>query len=398
LPAGFSIFGCELPLRRVPFAVWCDQLIAAFKMSESSIFKLEPSEIDESDTRPILVIPYMWIGDFVRGHTAVRVLKQRWPNRPVDMLATTLCAPLADYMPGVRKAIVYDLLRSRIGLSRQLALAERMRSESYGTAIVMPRTWKSALAPMFAGIPERTGFLGELRFGLLNDRRSGEKTLERMIDRQVALTLPPNAPSSMNWPPPQLEVPPSQVDAWRKANDIGQTPVVALAPGAVGPSKRWTEYAELARQISEAGYDVWIVGGPAEKPLAQAISETRKTGIYDRTSADLRNGIFALATATLVVSNDSGLMHVAAAIGRPTIGIFGPTSPFHWAPLNGLSATIKRTPNLVCQPCHKPVCRVQHHRCMRDITPEEVMTAIRAILEEDKFQRAGHPQFPQQSA
>jgi heptosyltransferase-2 len=272
-----------------------------------------------------------------------------------------------------------------------------MRAESYGTAFVMPRTWKSALAPTFAGIPERTGFLGEWRFGLLNDWRSGERTFARMIDCQVALTLPPNAPSSMNWPPPQLEVPSGEVDAWRKANDIGQTPAVALAPGAVGPSKRWTGYAELARQISEAGYDVWVVGGPAEKPLAQAISETRKTGIYDRTSTDLRNGIFALAAATLVVSNDSGLMHVAAAIGRPTIGIFGPTSPFHWAPLNGLSATIKLTPNLVCQPCHKPICRVQHHRCMRDITTEEVMTAIRAILEEDKFQRTGHPQSPQQS-
>ncbi len=373
-------------------------------MPENSIFRLEPpfglepSEIDESDTRPILIIPYMWIGDFVRGHTVVRVLKQRWPNRPVDLLATTLCAPLADYMPGVRKAIVYDLLRSRIGLARQLALATRMRAESYGTALVMPRTWKSALAPMFAGIPERTGFLGEWRFGLLNDRRSGERALERMIDRLVALTLPPNAQLSRNWPPPQLEVPFGEVDAWRKANGIGQTPAVALAPGAVGPSKRWTEYAELARRIADAGYDVWIVGGPAEKPLAQAISQTRKTGIYDRTSTDLRNGIHALAAAALVVSNDSGLMHVAAAIGRPTVGIFGPTSPFHWAPLNGLSATIKRTPNLVCQPCHKPICSVQHHGCMRDITTAEVMTAIRTILEEDKFQRAGHPPFPQQSA
>ena len=360
-------------------------------MSENSIFELDPSEIDESDTRPILVIPYMWIGDFVRGHTAVRVLKQRWPNRPVDVLSTTLCAPLADYMPGVRKAIVYDLLRSRIGLARQLDLAARMRTESYGTAVVMPRTWKSALAPMFAGIPERTGFFGELRFGLLNDRRSGERALERMIDRQVALTLPPNAQHSMNWPPPQLEVPPGEVDAWRKANGIGQTPVVALAPGAVGPSKRWTEYAGLAQRLADAGYDVWIVGGPAEKPLAQSISETRKAGIYDRTSADLRNGILALAAATLVVSNDSGLMHVAAAIGRPTIGIFGPTSPFHWAPLNGLAATIQLTPNLVCQPCHKPICRVQHHRCMRDITTEEVMTAVRAVLKEHKFERAGYP-------
>jgi heptosyltransferase-2 len=306
------------------------------------------------------------------------------------VLSTTLCAPLVDYMPGVRKAIVCDLPRSRIALAGQLALAARMRAESYGTAIVMPRTWKSALAPMFAGILERTGFLGELRFGLLNDWRSGEKALARMIDRQVALTLPPNMQGAMNWPPPQLEVPSSEVDAWRKANGIGQTPAVALAPGAVGPSKRWTEYAELAGRISEAGYDVWVVGGPGEKPLAKAISENRGNRVQDRTSHDLRNGVFALAAATLVVSNDSGLLHVAAALGRPTIGIFGPTSPFHWAPLNGLSATIQCSTILDCQPCHKPDCSVKHHRCMRDIATETVMTAVRAILEEPASQRIGH--------
>ena len=360
------------------------------QMTENSFFQLKPAEIDESDTRPLLIIPYMWIGDFVRGHTAVRVLKQRWPRRPIDLLATTLCAPLVDYMPGVRKAIVCDLPRSRIALAGQLALAARIRAESYGTAIVMPRTWKSALAPMFAGIPERTGFLGELRFGLLNDWRSGERALARMIDKQVALTLPPDMQLALNWPPPRLEVPSDEIDAWRKANGIGQTPAVALAPGAVGPSKRWTEYAELARRISEAGYDVWVVGGPGEKPLAQAISQAGGTRVQDRTSHDLRNGVFALAAATLVVSNDSGLLHVAAALGRPTIGIFGPTSPYHWAPLNGLSATIQCSTILDCQPCHKPNCRVKHHRCMRDIAAETVMTAVRAILEEPASQRIGH--------
>src|ERR1700709_2043133 len=118
---------------------------------------------------PILLVPYMWIGDFVRCHSVVKLLRARYPERPVDVLTTTLCAPLLDYMPGVRKGIVVDLPRKRLALSEHKALAERLRAGHYGTSLVMPRTWKSALAPYLAGIPERVGFAGEARFGLLNE-------------------------------------------------------------------------------------------------------------------------------------------------------------------------------------------------------------------------------------
>src|SRR5665647_783398 len=119
---------------------------------------------DTADTRPILIVPYMWIGDFVRGHTVVRVLKQRWPNRPVDLLVTTLCAPLVDYMPGVRAGIVWDLPRGRLALARQWELAAELRARNYATALVLPRTWKSAIAPALAGIPERVGVVGCLLY------------------------------------------------------------------------------------------------------------------------------------------------------------------------------------------------------------------------------------------
>ena len=160
---------------------------------------------DRADTRPILIVPYMWIGDFVRGHTVVRVLKQRWPNRPIDLLTTTLCAPLVDYMPGVRAGIVWDLPRSRLAVARQWGLAAELRSRSYGTALVLPRTWKSAIAPALAGIPERVGFVGEARFGLINRWRWGEKALPRFIDKNAALALPEGAPLPPEWPVPQLE-------------------------------------------------------------------------------------------------------------------------------------------------------------------------------------------------
>src|SRR6202521_270736 len=298
---------------------------------------------DAADTRPILIVPYMWIGDFVRGHTVVRVLKQRWPNRPIDLLATSLCAPLVDYMPGVRSGIVWDLPRSRLAVAKQWGLAAELRAKGYGTALVLPRTWKSAIAPVLAGIPERVGFVGEARFGLLNQWRWGEKALPRLIDKNAALALPDGAPLPAEWPVPQLRVPAGEIDRWRQANGLSNHPAVALAPGSVGASKRWTYYPEAARLLAQQGLDVWVVGGPGEKTLAAEIVATGGPRVRDLTGNDLRNGILAMAAAGVAISNDSGLMHVAAASGTPTMGIFGPTSPYLWAHLNGLAATVQQT-------------------------------------------------------
>src|SRR6201985_1538924 len=214
-------------------------------MNSSSEYKGKIEDPD--DTRPILIIPYVWIGDFVRGHTVVRVLRERWPNRPIDLLTTSLCAPLVDYMPGVRSGIVWDLPRSRLALARQWALSSLLRSRGYRTALILPRTWKSALAPALAGIPERIGFVGEARFGLVNKLRGGEKGLPRFIDKNAALALPDGAPLPGEWPVPQLRVPAAEISQWRQAHAPGTRPAVALAPGSVGASKRWTYYPEAAR-------------------------------------------------------------------------------------------------------------------------------------------------------
>jgi lipopolysaccharide heptosyltransferase II len=331
---------------------------------------------------PILIVPYMWIGDFVRCHTVVRLLNARFPNRPVDMLATTLCAPLTDYMPGVRQAIVVDLPRKRLAFSQHRALADRLKKEGYGTALIMPKTWKSGLAPFLAGIAERIGLFGEARVGILNDVRFGRGRLPRMVDECASLALPAGVPIPAEWPKPELKAPPAEIASWRNARGIGASgrPVVVLAPGAVGPAKRWPAagYATLARRLLAEGLSVWIVGGPAEKPLAQTI--VAGTDARDLTGTDLREAILALAAASAAVSNDSGLVHVAAALGTPTIGIFGPTSPWHWAPLNPLAATIQANIELACRPCHKPVCRLGHHRCMTEIGVDEVFAATRQAL------------------
>jgi heptosyltransferase-2 len=324
----------------------------------------------------------MWIGDFVRGHTVVRVLKQRWPNRPVDLLATSLCAPLVDYMPGVRSSIVCDLPRSRLAVAMQWELAAELRGRNYCTAIVLPRTWKSAIAPALAGIPERVGFVGEARFGLINRWRWGEKALPRFIDKNAALALPEGNPLPSEWPVPQLNVPAEEAERWRQASRLGTAPAVALAPGSVGASKRWSYYPQAARLLAERGLDVWVIGGPGEKALAAEIVAAGGPRVHDLTGTDLRNGILAMAAADAAISNDSGLMHIAAALGTPTMGIFGPTSPYHWAPLNGLAATVQTRTVVPCQPCHRPVCTMNDHRCMRDIPASDVVAIAGRVLAE----------------
>jgi heptosyltransferase-2 len=333
---------------------------------------------------PILLVPYIWIGDFVRCHSVAKLLRQRYPARPVDVLTSTLCAPLLDYMPGVRKGIVWDLPRNRLAISEHRKLANVLRAEGYGSALIMPRTWKAALAPYLAGIPERTGFVGEWRFGLLNDLRWGERKLPRMIDRCGALALPRDADLPDEWPLPEINVPADEAVQWQTRRGLANDsrPVVALAPGAVGPSKRWPVeyYAELAKHLTQQGMSVWVLGSPGESALADEIGREAGPRAHNLTSPDLRNAILALKLASAAVSNDSGLVHVAAAIGTPTVGIFGPTSPWHWAPLNPLAATLETLTNVECRPCHKPTCRLEHHRCMREIPPSQVLAAVQKAL------------------
>ena len=353
-------------------------------MNHSSDFGGTNAAVDMGDEGPILLVPYMWIGDFVRCHTVVQLLKQRFPRRPVDVLTTSMVSPLADYMPGVRQGVVVDLPRKRLALAEHRALAQRLKVEGYGDALIMPRTWKSALAPFLAGIGRRTGFFGEARVGLLNDLRSGERALPRMIDRCAALAMPKGENAPADLPHPQLVVPESEIAGWKQRNGIADNrrPAVALAPGAVGPSKRWTTsgYAELAKRLTAEGVQVWVLGGPGETELAAEIAGPNQANARDMTGSDLRNAILALAAADVAVSNDSGLLHVAAAIGTPAIGIFGPTSPWHWAPLNPLAAVVETTSELSCRPCHKPTCRMGHHLCMRDIAADRVVALTMRAL------------------
>jgi heptosyltransferase II len=337
------------------------------------------------DQAPILIVPFVWIGDFVRCHSVVKLLRAQAPERPVDIVSSTLCAPLGDYMPGVRKAIVADLPRGQIGVSRQLALARQLRGGHYAQALIMSRKWKAALAPWLAGIPVRTGFVGEMRFGLLTDVRAGERTLPRMIDQMGTLALPKGASLPGEWPLPELVVPRSEVDAWRKKRGLAADggPVATLSPGAVGAGKAWpvASYAELAKALAGDGASIWVLGGPNETAAAGKIAAAAGSRVHDLTSDDLRNAILALAAADVALTNDSGLMHVAAAIGTPTVTIFGPTSPWHWKPLNQLAGIIEPLgDDETAKRARVEGNDAVRHRRTSDIKVATVLSAVRAVL------------------
>ena len=334
---------------------------------------------------PILIVPYVWIGDFVRCHSVVKLLRAQAPDRPVDIVSSTLCAPLADYMPGIRQAIVIDLPRRRLGVALQRQLASRLREGRYAQALVMSRKWKAALAPWLAGIPLRTGFAGEFRFGLLNDVRFGERKLPRMIDQMGALALPKGASLPGEWPLPELKVPADEVARWRAQRGLAADgrPIVTLSPGAVGAGKAWPagHYGELARALVKDGASVWVLGGPNETPLAKQIADAAGQRVRDLTGADLRNAILALAAADAAVTNDSGLMHVSAAIGTPTVAIFGPTSPWHWKPLNPIAAILEPPGDeAAAQRARLEGNDAVRHRHTADVAVETVLAAVREAL------------------
>lgn len=333
---------------------------------------------------PVLIVPYVWIGDFVRVHSVVKLLRAQDPDRPVDMVASTLCAPLADYMPGVRRAIVADLPRRRLGLAPQRRLANELREGRYGQAIIMSRKWKAALAPRLAGIPRRTGFAGEARFGLLNDIRFGERRLARMIDQMGALALPKGAALPADWPLPELKVPADAAARWQAQRGLSADgrPIVTLSPGAVGEGKAWPpgHYAALAKALAQDGATVWVLGGPAETIIARQIAAAAPR-VRDLTGNDLRDAVLALAAADLSVTNDSGLMHVSAAIGTPTVAIFGPTSPWHWQPLNPVAAILEPPGDDTARERARRIGNpAVSHRRTADVSVEAVLAAARGAL------------------
>jgi heptosyltransferase-2 len=261
-------------------------------------------------------------------------------------------------------------------LSDRRRLGRRLRANQYDQAIVLPNSWKSALIPYFADIPVRTGFIGEMRFGLLNDARKLDKSkLPLMVERFSQLAEDNHQEITRPIPHPYLAVSKEQRDQVLGRFKLNSDqPIAVFCPGAeYGPAKRWPVqyYAELGQKLCDQGYAIWLIGSPKDKEVADkivALGNSQAVNLCGTT--DLSDAIALISCASLVISNDSGLMHIAAALNRPMLAIFGSSSPRFTPPLSALADVLRL--DLPCSPCFKRECPLGHFNCMMQLTPQEV--------------------------
>jgi len=336
-----------------------------------------------AEANAILVVGPAWIGDMVLAHALLRLLKQRHPDCAIDVLAPAWSAPLLAHMPEVRARLDLSPKHGQFGFSARLEIGRALRGR-YRQAILLPNSWKSALVPFLAGIRQRTGWRGEMRYGLLNDIRAlDERTHPSLIERFAALAFPAGAPLPAPLPNPRLAIREEERTAALRTFRVDPgRPVLALCPGAeFGPAKRWPaeHFAAVAAERIAAGDQVWLFGSrkdaPAARAIRNALPQARRAACHDLAGAtSLSEAIALLSCAGAVVSNDSGLMHLAAALGRPLVAIYGSSSPRFTPPL--ADAVAIAWLGLDCSPCFRRACRRGHLRCLRDLQPGRVLDAL----------------------
>ena len=324
----------------------------------------------------ILIIGPSWVGDTMLMQPMLWRLKQLHPDSRIEVLAPPWTEALLRAMPEVSEVIINPFPHGELRLLERYRLGKRLGLELYDQAIVLPNSFKSALVPFFAGIPVRTGFVGEFRYKLLNDARKLDKDAMPLMVQRFA-HLAENTGVSLVRPlsDPRLEISTAQRDA--ALNKLGLTldkPVAVFCPGAeYGPAKRWPTayFAETAQRLQNRGYQVWLIGSAKDREVAENIIALGNEGGQNLCGkTDLLDAIALLSCAQLVISNDSGLMHLAAALNRPMLALFGSSSPKFTPPLSGQAHVIKL--DIKCSPCFKRECPLGHFNCMRQLTPNMV--------------------------
>nr|WP_126447655.1 lipopolysaccharide heptosyltransferase II [Sulfuricystis multivorans] len=322
----------------------------------------------------ILIVAPSWIGDTIMMQPLLMRLKARDPAAEIQVLAPAWSASLLTRMPEVDAVIENPFPHGSFDWAGRRALGRRLASAGFSAAYVLPNSWKSALVPFFARIPRRIGHTGEARFFLLNERHS-KSTLPRLVDRYAALAGEFPDPT----PKPRLISTPERQRQAREALGLPlESVAVIFCPGAeYGPAKRWPahHFATLARRLDAP---VWLLGSAKDAPIGEEIahlSAGKALNLCGRTT--LEQAIDLIASARAVVSNDSGLMHVAAALDRPLIALYGSSSPSFTPPLSAHAKILSL--ELPCSPCFKRECPLAPPdtlRCLEDLTPERVLDAL----------------------
>lgn len=328
-------------------------------------------------TRRTLIVGPAWVGDMVMAQSLYKLLKSRNSGMSIDVVAPGWSLGVIARMPEVARTFQLSVSHGELGISRRRALAKELRANNYDQAIVLPRSAKAALVPWFAGIPLRTGYRGEFRYGLINDRRPLPQSL-RTVDKFCWLGNERVDEPLPNPPAPRLRV--DSENQARLQSSLGldaSRPAIALMPGAeYGPAKQWPihHFAGLVERLLEHDHQIWILGSGKERRLGEAIASGR-AGVRNLCGeTELVDAIDLLAMAEAAVSNDSGLMHVAAAVGVPLVALYGSSSPKLTPPLSTSATVLWR--DLSCSPCFKRECPLGHLDCLEGIAVAKVAAAL----------------------
>ena len=338
--------------------------------------------------RALIVAP-AWIGDAVMAQPLFVRLQQHLPGLQLDALAPRWVAPVLQRMPQIGEVIDNPFAHGELSLAARYRLARELAKKGYQRAYVLPNSAKSSLIPWLAAIPERIGFTGESRYGLINRRHALDPiALPQMSERFAQLAEAPGAPLPRPLPLPRLDSTAAQQAQARDALGLAPAEKIAVfCPGAeYGPAKRWParHFATLADELGRRGYAVWLLGSAKDRPVGDEIVRLASAGtplnLCGTTS--LAQAIDLIAAASVVVCNDSGLMHVAAALDRPLVAVYGSSSPGFTPPLSPRAQIISL--QLPCSPCFKRECPLGHLDCLNRLEPPRVLAACLAPLTETR--------------
>jgi heptosyltransferase-2 len=326
----------------------------------------------------ILIIGPSWVGDMVLAQSLFKILKIQQPNCRIDVAAPPWTIPLLDHMPEVDNVIPLPFKHKQFLLLERIKFGRSLRHERYTQAIILTNSFKSAILPFFANIPQRTSFIGEMRYGLINDIRPLNKlNLPRTVDRFVILGLPFGISLPAKFPEPALVPNKNFAFATLKKHGLHSTSekILGLCPGAeYGEAKCWPAeyYAEVASDALAKGIQVFLFGSLKDASITNKINSLTGNKCLDlggKTS--LSEAINLISLCDLVVSNDSGLMHISSALDKRLVAIYGSSTPFHTPPMS--SKAVIEYLNLECSPCYKRVCPLTHLNCLKNIPSSRVI-------------------------